>query len=62
MVRGSRRQSAWFVARGSGWFDGIEAAIRHFGGVPQEVLLDNARALVEWHDAVTREVCFKRIA
>ena len=44
--------------RQSAWFDGIEAAIRHFGGVPQEVLLDNARALVERHDAVTREVCF----
>jgi hypothetical protein len=26
----------------SAWFDGIEAALRHFGGVPEEVLLDNA--------------------
>jgi len=26
--------------------------------VLQEALLDNARALVERHDAVTREVCF----
>ena len=40
------------------WFDGIEAAFDHFGGVPQEVLLDNARALVDRHDAVTREVTF----
>jgi hypothetical protein len=44
--------------RQSAWFDGIEAAFRHFGGVPQEVLLDNARALVEQHDAATREVRF----
>jgi hypothetical protein len=44
--------------RQSAWFDGIEAAFRHFGGVPQEVLLDNARALVDQHDAATREVRF----
>ena len=44
--------------RQSAWFDGIEAAFRHFGGVPEEVLLDNARALVEQHDAATREVRF----
>ena len=29
-----------------------------FGGVPQEVLFDNARALVDHHDAATREVRF----
>jgi len=44
--------------RQSAWFDGIEAAFTHFTGVPQEVLLDNARALVEKHDAATREVRF----
>src|SRR3546814_9343297 len=44
--------------RQSAWFDGIEAAFRELGGVPQEVLLDNARALVERHDPVTREVRF----
>jgi transposase len=44
--------------RQSAWFEGMEAAFRHFGGVPQEVLLDNARALVEYHDATTREVRF----
>jgi Integrase core domain len=42
--------------RQAAWFDGIEEAFRHFGGVPQEVLFDNARALVEHHDAATREV------
>jgi len=44
--------------RQSAWLDGIEAAFRHFGGVPKEVLLDNARALVDAHDAATREVRF----
>jgi len=44
--------------RQSAWFDGIEAAFAHFGGVPRELLFDNARALVEQHDAATREVRF----
>lgn len=44
--------------RQSAWFDGLEGAFRHLGGLPQEVLLDNAKALVEHHDAVTREVRF----
>ncbi len=44
--------------RQSAWLAGLEAAFRHFGGVPREVLLDNARALVEHHDAATREVRF----
>jgi hypothetical protein len=44
--------------RQSAWFEGLEGAFRHFGGLPEEVLLDNARALVEQHDASTREVVF----
>lgn len=44
--------------RQSAWFEGMEGAFRHFGGVPEEVLLDNARALVEHHDPITREVRF----
>jgi transposase len=44
--------------RQSAWFDGLEAAFGHFGGVPQELLLDNPRALVDYHDAATREVRF----
>lgn len=44
--------------RQSAWFDGLEGAFRHFNGVPQEVLLDNPKALVEHHDAETREVRF----
>ena len=44
--------------RQEGWFEGLEGAFRAFGGVPEEVLFDNARALVEHHDPVTREVRF----
>jgi transposase len=51
-VRASPRE------RQADWFEGMESAFLHFGGVPAEVLLDNARALVEQHDAVTREVRF----
>jgi transposase len=42
----------------SDWFAGMEGAFLRFGGVPAEVLFDNPRALVEHHDAVTREVRF----
>lgn len=38
------------------WFDGIESAFRAFGGVPREVLLDNAKALILRHDPASREV------
>src|SRR5947199_252764 len=44
--------------RQSAWFEGVEGASVHFGGLPAELLLDNARALVERHDAGTREVVF----
>jgi transposase len=44
--------------RQSAWLQGLEGAFGHFGGVPQELLLDNARAMVDQHDARTREVKF----
>lgn len=44
------RQSAWLL--------GLEGAFRHFGGVTHEVLVDNAKALVEEHNRQTREVKF----
>jgi len=44
--------------RQSAWLQGLEGAFRHFGGTPREVLIDNARALVNDHDAQTREVAF----
>ncbi len=36
----------------------LEGAFRHFGGVTEEVLLDNDRGLVARHDRATREVEF----
>jgi len=33
------------------WFDGMESAFRAFGGVPREVLLDNARGLTLHHNS-----------
>jgi transposase len=72
MIAGARVRAFLFVAtlgysrrphvrafrheRQDDWFEGMESAFRTFGGVPAEVLLDNARALVERHDAATREV------
>ena len=44
--------------RQSAWLRGIEGAWRHFGGTTRELLVDNARALVEAHDVHTREVTF----
>lgn len=44
--------------RQESWFEGLESAFRVFGGVTEDVLLDNARALVVRHDAQTREVEF----
>lgn len=44
--------------RQSAWLQGLEGAFRHFGGMPQELLLDNARALVTEHNVQTREVRF----
>ncbi len=38
------------------WFAGMESAFMAFGGIPREVLLDNARALVLHHDPSSREV------
>ena len=44
--------------RQESWFAGIESAFQHFGGVPEEVLVDNDRGLVSRHDRSTREVEF----
>jgi transposase len=44
--------------RQESWFDGLESALVKFGGVPEEVLFDNARALVVEHDPTTRTVVF----
>jgi len=44
--------------RQSAWLQGVEGAFRHFGGVPHELLLDNAKPLVDEHNVQTREVRF----
>src|SRR5579863_2164797 len=44
--------------RQDSWFAGLEGAFRHFGGITEEVLLDNDRGLVAHHDRATREVEF----
>lgn len=56
----SRRQyvKAFSHERQVAWFEGIEGAFQHFGGVPEQVLLDNAKALVLSHNPLTREVVF----
>jgi hypothetical protein len=38
------------------WFEGIESALRYFGGVPQEILVDNAKALVTRNDRASGEL------
>jgi transposase len=56
----SRRQyiRAFMHERQSAWFEGLEGAFHHFGGITQEVLLDNPKALVISHNPLTREVVF----
>jgi transposase len=44
--------------RQESWFEGLESAFGKFGGVTEEVLFDNARALVVEHDPATRTVVF----
>jgi transposase len=44
--------------RQESWFAGLESTFTKFGGVTEEVLFDNARALVSSHDAATRTVVF----
>jgi transposase len=44
--------------RQDSWFAGMESAFARFGGVTEEVLFDNPRALVEEHDPATRSVVF----
>ena len=44
--------------RQESWFDGLESAFTKFGGMTEEVLFDNARALVVDHDRASRTVVF----
>lgn len=49
---------AFLNQRGDDWREGIAAAFVHFGGVPQEVLGDNAKALVLGRDKEAGTVRF----
>lgn len=44
--------------RQSAWMGGMEGAFHYFGGRTRDLLLDNAKPLVTFHDAKTREVRF----
>lgn len=56
----SRRQFVmpFLHERQNAWFQGIEAAFQHFGGIPQQILLDNPKVFVIKHNPITREVLF----
>lgn len=56
----SRRMfiQAFLHERQTAWFRGLEGAFLHFNGVPQQVLLDNAKPLVTAHNIVDKEVIF----
>jgi transposase len=49
---------AFLAERGDDWREGIAAAFVHFGGVPLQMLVDNARPLVAEHDTQTGSVRF----
>jgi len=49
---------AFLRERQEQWLDGIAGAFRHFGGVPLEVLGDNARSLVLGRDRDAQTVTF----
>ena len=44
--------------RQANWLMSFEAAFVWFGGIPEQMLIDNARALVKHHNPETREVEF----
>lgn len=44
--------------RQSAWMDGIEGAFHHFEGVTAQLLIDNPKAMVSFHDARTGEIRF----
>lgn len=50
--------AAFTHERQSAWFAGMEGAFAHYGGIPREVLMDNAKPLVDRHNVQTREVVF----
>lgn len=49
---------AFLTERQDQWLQTFEAGFHHFGGVPLELLLDNAKALVTKHDTESGQVTF----
>jgi transposase len=47
---------AFLAERQDDWLEGIDAACRHFGGLTEQVLCDNASPLVTSHDPTTGAV------
>jgi transposase len=47
---------AFLAERQDDWLEGIEGACRHFGGLPAQILCDNASPLVVSHDPTTGTV------
>jgi transposase len=47
---------AFLAERQDDWLEGIDAACRHFGGLPEPILCDNASPLVTSHDPKTGAV------
>jgi hypothetical protein len=47
---------AFVSQRHDDWREGIVAAFEHFGGVPETLLIDNPKAMVLEHKAVSRQV------
>src|SRR5206468_3231760 len=44
---------AFLAERQDDWLEGIDAACHHFGGLPEQILCDNASPLVTSHDPKT---------
>lgn len=57
-MRGQPGQARESKERVAAWLQTLKDAFRCLGGVTAEVPMDNARALVSWHNAATREVMF----
>ena len=47
---------AFLAQRQDDWLEGLEEAFRHFGGLPEQILCDNASPLVTAHDVRTGAV------
>jgi transposase len=47
---------AFLAQRQDDWLEGLDAAFRHFGGLTEQILCDNASPLVIAHDRQTGEV------